>query len=752
MNRQTNLLAAGSLCLALLSSCANQDASKSKWAYTKEDMSNFMSLEANLEEKESGVLIFSADTNVTLFTQDLAQDDVIVYDIDKASKVMDEKKKEYADYETLKAASLSISSIETLKDKDGFNVTFSSSDSANYGMLIHSSATSANEYVMVTKRESDAMFASDPQATFEEHYVSKEGSWNSGGKLAIQIATNLGMILIGAASDTPTAIASGVFGIISSLGDAFLSSGPTIQNVMEQLKETDKKVDELGKRLEKNTQQLADEIIRTEALVDQTNLNTLNLAINDFAVNCVSKINSFNRILADEASTYYKNFVSSSQTVQLALSKNAKGEWASSSLMDISDDSSYTFSLSISEFANAKAHLSNHGNIVEEGFMGELEKDIDEAIAAKDDLPEGISKDDLRGFAVSMIYERFMKEYFSVNKTRAQDYRELMIGCAERILGSSGGTSILSTYLSRLECMYNFAEEIKPVARALAANLLQILDMNTARAAEATFFAGYSSSELETAYKSARTAIQNFYKNIADMPDAYSFTTSAALTGGLYQAKYNTSYTNLGNHCSLHVTFGVEKVEMKDGGVYRTADDMSKHSGISANQHARIVTRWNLLRSSGAIDSDTDYIHYLASAGIVEDSSLNAAETLVTFKSADSSCYRILTSDRTERDLSSNDSSTPLVCASQGNPDGDYFQLNKTYNYSKTHTDSYWAGKTYEGTFVDAISGATLGTQKICTWARYAENHWYWTNDEYWAFTNNSNEGYFFLVDIASSK
>ncbi len=753
MNKtKTNLLAAFSICLALLSSCGNQDQTPEGWAYTKEDMSKFISLDAVLVDKGNNVLTFSNDTNVALFSNDLNEDNVIVYDIDKASKILEEKNKEYADYSVLKEASLPISLIETLPDKDGFNVTFSSSDSLNYGMLISSSVTCSKEYIMVSKAEGEANLVSDPQSIFEENYLKQGSGWDEGGKFIFQIVSNIGTIIVGTAADNPVAILSGTLGILGTLGDNFLSGGATIQSVMNQLKETDRKIDELSAKLEKNTQQLASEIIRTEALVDQTNLNTLNLAINDFATNCISPINVFNRNLGDEVGSYYRDFVQTSETVNLALEKTSTGEWASTSLTDISDDSVYNFSLTISDFPNAKAHLASHNNIVEEGFMGELDKDIDASIAAKTDLPEGIDKENLRGFVSAMIYEQFMKQYFSTHREKAQEYQNLVIEFAERILGSSGKVSILGTYLSRLECMYNFGSEIKPLVRALSVNLLKILDMNTARAAEARLFAGDSYATLQSDYISAREAIQNFYKNVADMPDSYSFTTSASLSGGFYHAKYSTSYSNLGNNCRLGVTFSAEKVEKNDGSIFTSAEDMSKHTGISPNDHSRIVTRWNLLRSSGASDSSNDYIHYLANSNVISSSYLDAAETLISLKSADSSCYRILTNDRTERDLHNTDASTSLVCVARGNPKGDYFELGKTYNYSKTHTDSYWAGKTYEGAFIAASSGSSLGTQKIASWARYAENHWYWTNDEYWSFTSRDSEGYFFLIDLASTK
>lgn len=749
--KKANLLLVGSISMALLAACSNQE--NNKWSYSKEDMSSFVSVEATLENKENNISTFSADTDVTLFTEELDNDDVIVYDVDKVVKLLDENGKDYADYATLKAASVSVSNIETPNDKDGFNVTFASNEtSKNYGMLVHSSVTSSNEYVMATKRQENKSISKDPQAEFEENYVKSNGSWEDGGKFVVQMITNIGMIIVGVGSENPAAIAQGIFGIIGSLAENFNSGSATIQDVMNQLKETDRKIDELGEKLEKNTQQLADEIVRTEALVDQTNLNTLNLAINDFATNCLAPINTFNRNLADQTGAYYRDFVKSAQTIKLVLSKNAKGEYVSSSLSELGSAPNYNFSLDVASFPNASAHLAKNNNIVENGFMAELDKDIDAAINSKKDLPEGVNKENLRSFVTAMIYEQFMKEYFSKNKDKAQEYRNLVIEFAERILGASGKVSILSSYLSRLQFMHNFNGEIKPIVRSLCANLLKTLDMNTARAAEACLFAEYSSAELEKDFKSARQAIQNFYKNVSETSDSYSYTTSAILTGGFYQAEYNASYSNPGNECKLNVTFNADKIEMSGINVSRTKDDMSKHASISAMQHSRIATRWNLLRSAGTVDGKSDYIHYLANSNVISQASLDAANTMISLKKANPSAYRILTGDRTERDLNNTDTSLSLNCVAKGNPGGDYFEVSKSYNYRSQKNASSWYGKTYEGTFVDASNGISLGTQKIASWARYAETHWYWNNDEYWAFTNDNANNYFFTVDIATQK
>ena len=639
-----------------------------------------------------------------------------------------------------------INNIEKQDLSNSLKFTYNPTNLTSANMLFDSSVTTSNYTVKSAaeyKKEKE-----DSQAVFEENYITDEGTWEDGGKFVFSLITNIGMITIGAVSDNPAVIVSGVAGLLGTLCENFTSKGATIQNVMDQLKETDRKIDELGAKLEQNTQQLADEIVRTEALVDQSNLNTLNLAINDFATNSIGKINSFNRNLADEVSNYYKEFVKSTQTISLVLEKDSKtNKYKSSSLSDLTDTPNYNFSITISDFTNSKNNLVKTNNIVESGFMDELSLDIDNAISKKNDLPEGIDKSDLNGFIQAMIYEQFMKKYFSTNKDKAQEYRNLVIDYAERIIGASGKVSILNTYLSRLQCMYNFAGEIKPLVRTLACNLLKVLDMNVARAAEASLFAEYSYTELEKDYKSASESIKNFYKSVKDSQDSYSYITNTVLTGGFYQANYGVSYSNLGNNCKLKVNFNLDKLSLNGDKIERNKEDFENHKSISQIQHGRISTRWTLLSSIGSSNPHYDYINYLVANDVIPQNSLDTYQYILSKKETTESSYKILTNDRKVRDLNNSDSNTELKCEGRGNPEADHFGLNKTYKYRGHDEASCWYGKTYEGTFVDARNGDSLGTQKLATWARYAESHWYWYDDEYWAFTNDSKNNYFFMVD-----
>lgn len=745
MKHKSLLLILSSLSLSLLPSCSDSQALK--WAYKKEDMSDFMSLDASYVQNTKDTATFSADTDIEIFSDKIDPDDVIVFDVDKVASELEKQNKDYADYSVLKAASVPVSNINNLDDKDGFDITFSNDESTtNYAMLLHSSVTAANEYVLVNKYEEKKNDGKTPQQLFEEKYVESSYSWEDGGKFTFQLISNIGMILAGCASDNPAAAISGVFGIISSFGENF-SSDVSLKDVMDQLKETDKKIDDLSAKIDKNTQLLSDEIVRTEALVDQTNLNLLNVSINDFANNSVAKINTFNRNLSDQLNNYYRDYVKKNKTVNLVLSKNKSGEYESLPLSEITASTSCNFTLNITDFANAKKHLEKNNNIVEKGFIDELYKDIDAAIQAKTDLPEGINKDNLKGFVSSRIYDEFMKDYFSKNVDKAQEYRNLLIDYAQRISGLSGRVSMLNTYLTRLEYMYNFAAEIKDSMLSICSNLLKNLDLNTAKASQACLYAGITSKELEDDYKTTRTNIQKFYTDVKSMKDSYSFILSNALEGGFYKGNYEASFKNPGNKCTLQVSYNCEKIEMNGMNVSSQKDDMSKHNPLSAMQHSRIATRWDLLKKSGSASSDYNYLQYLSSNGVIDKKYLEAAQYLVSLKQANSNCYRIITNDSGERDLGNGDTNMKFTCVANGNPDGDYFSVNKEYEYRNGHTASSWYGKTFEATFIDVINGSSLGRQKVASWSRYSESHWYWSNDEHWAFINNDNN-YFFSIDI----
>ena len=727
---------------ASLSSCANGEAKK--WAYTKDEMSDFIELGAVQTNNSDNTITFSTDLNVEIFDENIDKDDVIVFDKDKVKEELEKSNKEYADYSVLKKASVEVVNVHNLDTKDGFDITFKGDQNANYGMLLYSKVTVVDKFTSVSRYQENINITDDPQATFEENYVSSEHiSWEKGGKMITTLITNYAVTALALSLKNPFSFVSGMSGIFSTIFDTVSEKGTSIGDVMNKLKDVDKKIDDLSNKIDRNTQILQDEIVSVNANVDQANLNILNISINDFANNAIAPINNFNRNMEDEVGNYYKKFISEPQTIKLALESNSEDKYYSVPLHEINDTSKYNFQLVISDFTNAKAFLAANDNIVKSGFVGELEKDIDNALALVSNLPYGISTKDYNQFVRSRIIENFSKEYYSTHKDKAQEYRNLMIQFSERIVGINGKVNYLNTYLSRLQYMYNFQAEIKPLVRSFCVNLLKILDANTTLAMQACHFAEYNYDELSNIFKTTRDEIQNCYKTTNNVSDSYSFITGTILTGSLYTSKYYPKYTNPGNHPNFSVDFETIRYGTAGMGLKSFKDDISKHNGISEASHLKISTRWNLLRNVGATSSGNDYAHYLASNNAIIKEAMQATDIFATMKFIDGSNYRILTSNRIERDLNSSDS-LGLLCVSCGN--GNYFTINVNYTYRGHRDRDYWSGRTFEGTFISGSSGTSLGTQKICSWAKYAEDHWYWSTDEYWAFADY-REGFYILVE-----
>ena len=729
---------------ASLSSCANGEAKK--WAYTKDEMSDFIELGAVQTNNSDNTITFSTDLNVEIFDENIDKDDVIVFDKDKVKEELEKSNKEYADYSVLKKASVEVVNVHNLDTKDGFDITFKGDQNANYGMLLYSKVTVADKFTSVSRYEENKSIAKDPQTEFEETYASAKCTWEQGGKLFTSIFTNFATTCLGINYGNPIAIGSGIMGIIGSIFENCSNKDASIKDVVNKLKEVDTKINQLSDKIDKNTQLLQEEIVRVNANVDKANLNVLNIAINDFAVNAISPINKFNRNMEDEIGNYYKDFISKPQTIKLVLEKNSEGIYYSIPLNEINDSSRYNFQLEISDFTNAKAFLAANDNIVKNGFVGELEKDIDNALALVSNLPYNISTKDYNQFISSRIIENFNKEYYSTHKDKAQEYRNLMIEYAESISGLSGKVNYLNTYLSRLEYMYNFQAEIKPLIRSFCVNLLKNLDANTALALQACYFAEYNSDELSKLFISTRDLIQKFYTVNNEKNDTYSFITGTNLTGHFYKSKYDVNYTNLGNHPELHVNFSSYRVTFENNMFVDTKTTVNFAQGISESNHLKITTRWNLLKNIGATSSDLDYVHYLSLNNVISSSGVKAVEILISLRIYDLNADRILTNDRQERDLNSEDSIS-LKCVAKGNKDSHYFQENERYIYRQNRNPECWAGKTFEGKFISATSGTSIGTQKICSWARYAEARWSWTTDEFFAFTTDDPFNYYFLVE-----
>lgn len=594
----------------------------------------------------------------------------------------------------------------------------------------------------VKKNKSYERFDDQP-LTFEEQYLSKKFNYAEGGKFALSVISGLGSIAAGVAFDSPTAIVSGAFSLLTSINDQFNGNkGPTIANVMNKLNEMDQKLDQIDEKLDKNYTQLSEEVIRTQAMVDQVLLEEQDQAIRFFNTNYVEKVDDFQRDFSDYIEQSFKSYISENQIADIRMEKGKDG-WALVPIMDIADAEARNLRFEIRDFPKAKEFLQENYNIVAKGFMDKLSEDIDQNMNGVE-LPEGLTVSYARNMVIANTVEKFTKQYYLDNHAKALELRNLVINYSKQVSGKAS-KSIIDTYINRMKYMFNFAGEMKNYSYGALANIEYSLDVNAALAAQACLYSGVNQEEIRSEYLDARDVITNHYEAIKETPDNYSFLTNTKVGSGFYRARFETNYSNIGNSPKFSSKLAFNKVAIEKVDPIYTDDDPYQHSYLTEVDHMRIRTRMNLMMLNG-LETGTNYIDYLKNINVVSNQDYNTCRKLINRDWISEDSLRFFTG-LTIRDMSDKDKSFTIQCVNKGNNNADYFKIGWVGTYKGNHTADCWKGKIAETTYIDAKTGTTMQDKRVCAYATYSESHWYWSNDEYWSFVDNPVGNYFFILE-----
>ncbi|MCF0107735.1 MAG: hypothetical protein HUJ59_01830 [Bacilli bacterium] len=734
------LMLAAMISAPALASCRTE--LNQKWLYTKADMAEFAEYQGDVETID-GITTFKVISGDPIFDKEVKKENLRVFDLKAALQDLSKKDETgYLSYRTIEKHLMPIKEFKVNEDLTEFQVNIKADNDKTIAVLINKDVTNNSNYhaICIPHVNKEIVTQPNPQVDFEESYISGSWSYAEGGKFAIQVISNIGSIVAGAAFNSPTAIVGGIFGILGAVGEQFCASGPTIKDVMNKLNEMDEKLDAIGEKLDQNHNQLMQEEIRTQAAVDKSILQTLESQMTSFTTDYIVPLDNFERDFADYIEQSYKTYTKSSETINMYLTKGEYGKWSPVMIKDEIPGSQELLSIAINNFDNSQEFLNKHRNIVEEGFVDEFNKDIDQAISTTE-LPVGLSEEEARYFAHANIIEQFTKKYYEDNHQKALDLKNMAINYSKRISGRLS-VSIINTYLNRLQYMYNFSGEMKVARIDLLSNILGSLDRYAAIAGLACMYAETNNKELVDEYKLAREFIQNTYKNIKEVPDTYNFVTNQVMEGNFYQAKYKTSYN--GNNLSAKLDY--KKVEGYQA-TYKD-DDITKHDYVNATEHLKIAARWNLMREIG-LSSSATYVDYLNDASVINDKAVEAYQALLAKKYIEVDCYRIMTG-YTTRSLNDSDKSLIMTCQAQADRDSDYFHVDNQYTFRGGHSSSCWSGTMIETTYIDGNNGTISNDKKVAAYARYAESHWYWSTDEYWSFVDNPYGNYFFALEVIS--
>lgn len=598
------------------------------------------------------------------------------------------------------------------------------------------SSTSNEEILLGSKEET--------QLTFEEKYIEDRYSYSSGGKFALSILSNVGSICAGVGFNSPVAVVSGVFGIISSFGDNFAATnGPTTQDIMNKLDEMDTKLDAINATLNENYSQLMSETVRTQAMVDKVLLEEQESAITNFYTTYAMPIENHERDFADYLEQSLKLFVSDKQSVSFYVHKNEEKNWALNSLLDVESAKELEITVNIDSFSHTSEFLEKNFNTVTKGFMDNLYQDLENGIASAT-LPEGLSTKDACDFLAGNVIENITKTYYVEHHDKALELRNNVINYSKSISGKTG-KSVIDRYVLRMQYMYNFAGEIKNTVTDLFSNIKQTLKTNVALASQACAYASVNQDEIRSEFIDAEDAIRNNYEAVKGIKDNYCFLTNTLIGGGFYRARFQTGYTNKGNDCAFNAAFKLDKVVAGSGSQILREDDIRNHNILNNVDHLRIHARMDLMRQLGIVDT-ANYIEYLVDANAVSKEDYDNFKQLRSNKWLSNDALRFLT-DLTTRDMNDGDKNFSLTCNEAGNPGGDYFNVGWTGTFRSSRTSSCWNGKVAETTFIDANTGTIQSNKRVAAYATYAESHWNWLNDEYWSFVDNTVGNYFFILE-----
>jgi hypothetical protein len=178
--------------------------------------------------------------------------------------------------------------------------------------------------------------------------------------------------------------------------------------------------------------------------------------------------------------------------------------------------------------------------------------------------------------------------------------------------------SVINSYVSRLEYIYNFSFETKKIDRDFFAAIKLNLDqyLCVVQAACIAQKINYT-KEIGQAYMNAADYISCKYDGQMKVDDNYSYIAKNKIKGDLYYAYAQVSFTNIGNSPTIHASFELRNNLSYDGAnICGNLVDVNSIKFVNYTNMRAISTRYSLLRNIGDKKEDT-LIHYLAANNIV---------------------------------------------------------------------------------------------------------------------------------------
>jgi hypothetical protein len=593
-----------SLLVAIITTFALASCGRSKWKYSKKDASEFIELNAQVSKKDSTKYETDITSENPVFKNIVSKDNILLFDLSKVNNV-----KGYMKYEDIKDHLIPISSTNQSSNQ-AITIEFFDDDVTEIGVLDHKDSLKKNSFAYAVGR----IFSNkeELQTKYEEEIFKKKGGWDTANK-GIQMANYITSSILGYIANNPSLFAGGIFCLSTTLGNAFLSSGPTLTDVSRELGVIDAKIDAISNQIDANQKEILDEFVRTQAMIDEVKVNQYNQNIQAFQTSYA--IEEYLLVYKDSIEQYFKKYVSEPHNVCVYYGKD---DTLLKSEDDISNAEKVEFK--ISEFKYSIDYLKKNKDIVDDKFPLAMNKDIKAELNGVT-LPKGRSLDVVVEDIYKIICDIVNQEVLTKeNEVMHRDVLQLVnnfVSYAKAIAGINF-ESVINSYVCRLEYIYNFSYETKKIVRDFFAAIKLNLDqyLSVAQAACIVQKINYT-KEIGQAYMNAADYISSKYDGQMKVDDNYSYNAKNKIKGDLYHAYAQVSFTKLGNSPNFHASFELRNQLSYDGAnICGNLVDVNSIKFVNYTNRRAISTRYSLLRNIGVTKVDT-LIHYLAANNIV---------------------------------------------------------------------------------------------------------------------------------------
>ena len=504
------------------------------------------------------------------------------------------------------------------------------------------------------------------------------------------------------------------------------SSEPTIQNVLDKLDDMTYILNSIDKKIDELKQQMTNDMTAVELSINKVLFNQYRSTWDTFHENYIEKIDDLLRSYITDMRTYYVNFARKTEdfTIKLKYFKKDNGNIVLSienpndlgySIEGYKFDSEKEVNIKVSYFEKS-LELLRLKRGYSDTFDMQFRNDLYEMLRAG--YPS-LNADELHKL-INDVYAHItgLAQMSAVNDNLAKELSNLFINFAKQISGKATGTSKMTYYYKMLESLYNFQSEAATEIKSFRGNMKLLLDKYANFTTSIIQFCpGIDAKEIATVYMDAYNYINN-YKNMVTVNanEDYCYTVNSKITTSLVKCAFNPRFTQTGNKAKFAYSYKVTNV--LNGSEIKVVNN----SQLLSNSNLKsIFNRYiNSLRMAGKQTSNTTLHDYLKARGLITKAI--AEKTKISDTIAITSFTGIY-------DLSS--SGFNLVCVDKGH--GKYFKVGNVYSYKGSKEKKCWSGKEASGTLFSLIGNRDLADH-INRMARYDESHWYWPNDEHWAF------------------